>query len=117
MFSGDMFLALREGYQMHELCSKCGAHLSTPWRFCPLCGAVIPPQTQDHDGPAEIEKAPVQGAFSGLTRTKITATKAATKIPATITAKRLIIQPPRNMPHNLLLLYPSMSNLPFLSRA
>jgi DNA-directed RNA polymerase subunit RPC12/RpoP len=66
MFSGDMFLALREGYQMNELCSKCGAHLSSPWRFCPLCGSVIPPQDLEQHAPSEPEKAPVQGAFSGL---------------------------------------------------
>src|ERR1039457_7181114 len=66
MFSGDMFLALRQGYQMNELCSKCGAHLSSPWRFCPLCGSVIPPQDLEQHAPSEPEKAPVQGAFSGL---------------------------------------------------
>ena len=50
---------------MSELCSKCGAHLSSPWRFCPLCGAVIPTEApQETQNPPE--KAPMKGAFSGL---------------------------------------------------
>lgn len=51
---------------MSELCSKCGAHLSVPWRFCPLCGAVAQPANQQDETPAEAEKAPVKAAYSGL---------------------------------------------------
>jgi hypothetical protein len=51
---------------MSELCSKCGAQLSSPWRFCPLCGAVATPQVQRQQAPAETEKAPVKAAYSGL---------------------------------------------------
>jgi DNA-directed RNA polymerase subunit RPC12/RpoP len=51
---------------MSEICSKCGAHLSSPWRFCPNCGVTISPEVRRQPSPAEPEKAPVQGAFSGL---------------------------------------------------
>ncbi len=51
---------------MSELCSKCGAQLSSPWRFCPLCGAVASSQIQHQEVPAETEKAPVKAAYSGL---------------------------------------------------
>jgi hypothetical protein len=50
---------------MSELCSKCGAHLSSPWRFCPLCGVAVPPQIQEQPS-AEAEKAPMRSAFSGM---------------------------------------------------
>jgi DNA-directed RNA polymerase subunit RPC12/RpoP len=46
-------------------CSECGAQLSSPWRFCPQCGADVPPQTQQQS-PAEAEKTPVRSAFTGL---------------------------------------------------
>jgi zinc-ribbon domain len=61
-----MFLTLREGRHMTELCPKCGAHLSSPWRFCPDCGTAIPSRAQEQASGTEIEKAPVKGAFSGL---------------------------------------------------
>ncbi len=49
---------------MTNNCPKCGAHLSSPWSFCPACGLKIQPQEQ----PAhpESERAPVKHAFSGL---------------------------------------------------
>jgi len=50
---------------MTDLCSKCGAQLSQPWRFCPLCGAEVPPQADQQPAP-EKEKAPMRSAFSGL---------------------------------------------------
>ena len=49
---------------MTELCTKCGAHLSLPWHFCPLCGAEVPPPVQE--SPEEPEKAPMSSGFSGL---------------------------------------------------
>jgi len=49
---------------MTELCTKCGAHLSSPWRFCPLCGVEVPPQVQET--PEKPEKAPMSSGFSGL---------------------------------------------------
>ena len=51
---------------MSEICSKCGAQLSSPWHFCPNCGAAISPETEQPASPAEREKAPVKAAFSGL---------------------------------------------------
>ena len=55
---------------MSDLCSKCGAKLSSPWRFCPLCGLEIqsqlPSQTQELEPPAEPEKHPARNGFSGL---------------------------------------------------
>jgi DNA-directed RNA polymerase subunit RPC12/RpoP len=51
---------------MKEQCLKCGAQLAPPFRFCPACGVVMPFETQEQASPAEIEKAPIQGAFSGL---------------------------------------------------
>jgi len=46
-------------------CLKCGTQLEMLWGFCPHCG------TESVRGPQEVvpvehEKAPVQGAFSGL---------------------------------------------------
>lgn len=51
---------------MTGLCSKCGAYLSSPWRFCPQCAEAIPSEPQGQFAPAVPEKAPVQGAFGGL---------------------------------------------------
>jgi len=51
---------------MTEQCSKCGAHLSSPWRFCPLCAAEVPPQTPEQESRLEPEKAPVRSAVGGL---------------------------------------------------
>jgi hypothetical protein len=55
---------------MTGLCLKCGAQLSSPWRFCPLCGAEVSaveltPQIRQQP-PAAPEKAPIRGAFGGL---------------------------------------------------
>lgn len=49
---------------MSNQCQKCGAHLSSPWSFCPTCGTRI--QVQEPAISAEHEKAPVKPAFSGL---------------------------------------------------
>jgi len=49
---------------MNGTCTKCGAHLSAPWKFCPGCGAAIAPEANPELLPAE--KAPVKEAFSGL---------------------------------------------------
>jgi ribosomal protein S27AE len=40
--------------------------LETPWKFCPGCGAASKHEALKATEPAEQEKAPVQGAFSGL---------------------------------------------------
>ena len=52
---------------MNGTCSKCGAHLEAPWKFCPQCGATCAQETGEiaHEHP-DHEKAPVRGAFSGL---------------------------------------------------
>jgi DNA-directed RNA polymerase subunit RPC12/RpoP len=49
---------------MSDRCQKCGAHISSPWSFCPTCGTRTQPHTQP--APPEHEKAPVKHAFSGL---------------------------------------------------
>ena len=49
---------------MEGLCSKCGAHLVSPWKFCPRCGTAITHEIQ-HVPPPE-EKAPLVGAFGGF---------------------------------------------------
>ncbi len=46
-------------------CVKCGARLESPWSFCPHCGAASVRDMVEIE-PEEHEKAPVQGAFSGL---------------------------------------------------
>ena len=51
---------------MTRTCTKCNAHLSSPWRFCPSCGAEVPVPAQESHLPAERENAPVKNAFSGL---------------------------------------------------
>jgi predicted RNA-binding Zn-ribbon protein involved in translation (DUF1610 family) len=70
IFPGAIFLILREGYPMTDLCSKCGAHLSSPWRFCPLCGAEIQSQSQSEitaqESPSITEKTPARSVFGGL---------------------------------------------------
>jgi predicted amidophosphoribosyltransferase len=58
-----MLLALKEDSQMDQHCLKCDAHLASPWKFCPNCGAAA---THELHKPAESEKAPLQGPFSGL---------------------------------------------------
>jgi len=50
--------------QIH--CLKCGAHLDSPWKFCPGCGAAVHRDTQAAAVPAEHEPAPVKPAFGGL---------------------------------------------------
>ena len=49
---------------MTDLCTKCGAHLSSPWRFCPLCGAEVLSTAQESR--PQPEKTPVRSGFSGL---------------------------------------------------
>jgi len=56
---------------MNEQCSKCGSRLSSPWKFCPHCGSTITQKESVVEAaeilpPAGAEKAPVQGAFTGL---------------------------------------------------
>jgi len=51
---------------MSELCPKCGGQISSPWRFCPLCGAVVPSEIQEQEPSPDTEKAPVKSAISGL---------------------------------------------------
>ena len=48
---------------MKESCSKCGAHLESPWSFCPLCGTASPNEAA---ASAEHEPAPMKRAFGGL---------------------------------------------------
>ena len=47
---------------MDANCSKCGMHLSSPWSFCPHCGAAIP--LEHHE--TEERHIPARGAFGGL---------------------------------------------------
>lgn len=51
---------------MEAHCSKCKAQLEAPWKFCPQCGAASAAGALKTRMPEEHEKAPVQGAFSGL---------------------------------------------------
>ncbi len=51
---------------MKEICSGCGAHLSSPWRFCPLCGIAVPPQARESNSSAQTERTPVRSVFSAL---------------------------------------------------
>jgi DNA-directed RNA polymerase subunit RPC12/RpoP len=53
-----------EGMEGH--CSKCGMKLESRWKFCPDCGAASNLEPVKKSEPQEHEKAPVQGAFSGL---------------------------------------------------
>jgi DNA-directed RNA polymerase subunit RPC12/RpoP len=48
---------------MKESCSKCGAHLESPWSFCPHCGTS---SAHEKAAPAEHEPAPMKRAFGGL---------------------------------------------------
>lgn len=51
---------------MDELCQKCRAHLTSPWNFCPDCGAAVMHETHTPTVETQAEKAPVRNAFSGL---------------------------------------------------
>jgi len=53
---------------MEGLCSRCGMKLESAWKFCPDCGAAGKQESVNMKKvePVEHEKAPVQGAFSGL---------------------------------------------------
>lgn len=45
---------------------KCGAPLSPSWSFCPRCGNTISSHLAEQLTRAEVEKAPVKNAYSGL---------------------------------------------------
>jgi DNA-directed RNA polymerase subunit RPC12/RpoP len=49
---------------MSDHCQKCSTPISVPWSYCPTCGSKV--QQQEILAPAEIEKAPIKPAFSGL---------------------------------------------------
>ena len=57
---------------MEAQCSKCGARMDAPWKYCPHCGTVIsqeapvPAPAASSIEPVGTEKAPVRGAFGGL---------------------------------------------------
>jgi predicted amidophosphoribosyltransferase len=51
---------------MTGLCLKCGAQLSSPWRFCPLCGIEVPQQTTQPPAEAKSEITPMRSVFTGL---------------------------------------------------
>jgi DNA-directed RNA polymerase subunit RPC12/RpoP len=51
---------------MTDPCSKCGFKLSSQWQFCPQCGEAVPSKPAEPATPPAHEKAPIQGAFSGL---------------------------------------------------
>jgi DNA-directed RNA polymerase subunit RPC12/RpoP len=51
---------------MERHCSKCKAQMESPWSFCPHCGAARTNEIPKPAAPAEPEKAPVEGGFSGL---------------------------------------------------
>jgi len=52
---------------MNGSCGKCGAHLESPWKFCPLCGAESAAEVREGaTAHTEPEKAPVRGSVGGL---------------------------------------------------
>lgn len=51
---------------MDEHCQKCGNELSSPWKFCPICGTAVAHAAVTPAEPHPAEKTPVKGAFSGL---------------------------------------------------
>lgn len=60
-----MLLTVGERSLLNAVCSKCQAHLESPWSFCPRCGAASP-HTTEQAKPREHEKAPVEAAFGGI---------------------------------------------------
>jgi len=51
---------------MPATCVQCEAQIDPAWRFCPLCGSAHASDVHQETLPVEHERAPVQGAFSGL---------------------------------------------------
>jgi len=51
---------------MEALCGKCSAHVSSTWKFCPHCGETVSIKSMPGVSSTVAEKAPAQGAFSGL---------------------------------------------------
>jgi len=51
---------------MERHCPKCKAHMESPWSFCPHCGAAWSDEIVKTLAPAEPEKGPFEGGFSGL---------------------------------------------------
>jgi predicted amidophosphoribosyltransferase len=47
---------------MDTNCSKCGAHLSSAWSFCPACGTAVTHEVH----PSAHQHHPARGAFGGL---------------------------------------------------
>ena len=51
---------------MNGHCAKCNAEVAATWKFCPACGAPNAEPATVQAEPMEAEKAPAEGAFSGL---------------------------------------------------
>ncbi len=51
---------------MNGHCAKCNAEMVGSWKFCPQCGAPQEQKVEVALPAAELEKAPTQGAYSGL---------------------------------------------------
>jgi hypothetical protein len=51
---------------MEGQCPSCATHLASLWKFCPQCGAIVPPESHPPAPHVEPEKAPTKGAYSGL---------------------------------------------------
>jgi DNA-directed RNA polymerase subunit RPC12/RpoP len=50
---------------MNTACTQCGAHLDSPWKFCPLCGAAQA-RPEETPLPHEHERTSAQYGFIGL---------------------------------------------------